>query len=172
VRPEGFYPSNIPVTPSGIESSTFRLVAQCLNQLRHRVPGIVFLFPTVGTTAYRRVVPPCFSLTCLRQARTAHKCRERLLTEKGETMGNKWAIEFCDSHGNCKYFLHAAKLRLGPDGFTYTPHEFFARKIRRLRPGLNSRTWVPEASALTTRPPKPLICALLMDVFYHFTVRE
>jgi hypothetical protein len=28
-------------------------------------------------------------------------------------------------------------------------------KIRRLRPGLNPRTWVPEASALTPRPPKP-----------------
>jgi hypothetical protein len=29
-------------------------------------------------------------------------------------------------------------------------------KIRRLRPSLNPRTWVPETSMLTTRPPKPL----------------
>jgi hypothetical protein len=29
-------------------------------------------------------------------------------------------------------------------------------KIRRLRPGLNPRTWVPEASTLAPRPPKPL----------------
>jgi hypothetical protein len=29
---------------------------------------------------------------------------------------------------------------------------FFDRKIRRLRPGLNPWTWVPEASMLTTRP--------------------
>jgi len=35
--------------------------------------------------------------------------------------------------------------------------DFFARKIRRFRPGLNPRTWVPKASALTARPPKPLI---------------
>ena len=34
--------------------------------------------------------------------------------------------------------------------------DFFARKIRRLRPGLNPRTRVPKASTLTSRPPKPL----------------
>ena len=28
-------------------------------------------------------------------------------------------------------------------------------KIQSLRPGLNPQTWVPEASMLTTRPPKP-----------------
>ena len=33
---------------------------------------------------------------------------------------------------------------------------FFRPKIWRLRPGLNPRSWVPEASTLTTRPPKPL----------------
>jgi len=32
--------------------------------------------------------------------------------------------------------------------------DFFARKIRRLRPGLNPRTRVPVASTLTSRPPK------------------
>jgi len=37
VRPEGLYPCKTPVTPSGIEPTTFRLVSRCLNQLRHCV---------------------------------------------------------------------------------------------------------------------------------------
>jgi len=35
---------------SGIESATFRLVAQCLNQLRHRVPVTVLQYYLQGRT--------------------------------------------------------------------------------------------------------------------------
>jgi hypothetical protein len=54
------------------------------------------------------------------------------------------------------YMLQAATW----DQWLYFPSErrhdndFFAQKIRRLQPGLNPWTWVPEASMLTTRPPK------------------
>jgi hypothetical protein len=38
VRPETLCQRKIPMTPSEIESATFRLVVQSLNQLRNRVP--------------------------------------------------------------------------------------------------------------------------------------
>jgi hypothetical protein len=49
--------------------------------------------------------------------------------------------------------LHAVNVRHGTDGFTSPPKEgalriFSPWKIRRLRPGLNPRTWVPKASTL------------------------
>jgi len=76
--------------------------------------------------------------------------------------GGRWNCEremsgeFClnsDIHVTFRDLLHAVKLRHGTDGFTSPPKGgalriFFALKIRRLRPGVNTRTWVPKASTL------------------------
>jgi hypothetical protein len=43
VLPEGLCQRKVPVTPQGIEIAAFPIVAQCLNQLRHRVPPFFIL---------------------------------------------------------------------------------------------------------------------------------
>jgi hypothetical protein len=88
----------------------------------------------------------------------------RTLAAEVGTYGRGRTGKFClnaDFHGTFTDLLHAANLRHGTRGFTSLPKEGWLRnfpplKIRRLRPGLNPRTWVPEASTLTPRPPKPL----------------
>jgi hypothetical protein len=45
VRPEGWCQRKIPMTPSGIDPATFWFVAQCLTQLRHRVPPHIIRIP-------------------------------------------------------------------------------------------------------------------------------
>ena len=42
--------------------------------------------------------------------------------------------------------------------------DIYIRKIQRLRPGLNPQTWVPEASMLTTRPPKSSTVGSISDM--------
>ena len=95
---------------------------------------------------------PTFSARCLPVQR-----RERPLAEEGETLRGREMFRQISSRiqipRNSRDLLHAANLRHGPDGFTSRPKEgvlriFSPLKIRRLRPGLNPRTWVPKASTL------------------------
>jgi hypothetical protein len=76
-------------------------------------------------------------------------------------MGEKWSVNLAcdsDSHVNHRVLLHATNLRRGAGGFTSPLKEgmLWIFSSRWLRPGLNPRSWVPEAGMLTARPPKPL----------------
>ena len=68
-------------------------------------------------------------------------------------MADEFCLKMLDFHVTFRYLLHAVDLRHGTNGFTSLPKEgvlrvFSPSKIRRLRPGLNLRTWVPQASTL------------------------
>ena len=95
---------------------------------------------------------PAFSARCLHVQR-----RERPLASEGGTLRGREMFRQISSRirlsRNSRDLLHAANLRHGTDGFTFPPKEgvlriFSPLKIRRLRPGLNPRTWVPKVSTL------------------------
>jgi hypothetical protein len=88
-------------------------------------------------------------------------------------LSEKWSVNFaCDSdfHVNRRDLFTYRKSATW-DKRLYFPCEgrhavdFFARKIRRLRPSSNPRSWVPEASMLTTRTPKSLSIGLLTSLY-------
>ena len=93
---------------------------------------------------------PTFSARCLH-------VQERPLAAEGGTLRGREMFRQISSRirltRNSKDLLHAADLRHETDGFTSPPKEgvlriFSPLKIRRLRSGLNPRTWVPKASTL------------------------
>jgi hypothetical protein len=103
---------------------------------------------------------PTFSARCLQVQR-----RERPLATEGGTLRGREIFRQISSRTRLplksRDLLHAANLRHGTDGFNSSPNEgvlkiFSPLKIRRLRPGLKPRTWVPKASTLTPTQPKPL----------------
>jgi hypothetical protein len=70
----------------------------------------------------------------------------------GGTMSEKWPriLPKVATSTSLLSSFACRKARHGTDGFTSPPKEgvlriSFARKIRQLRPGLNPRTWVPQA---------------------------
>ena len=98
------------------------------------------------------------SFTFISRGAAHTKRRERpLLRKEGTIPGILLAIR------NSRKLLGSLTCRKAGtwDRFFYFPfggrhaEDFYVPKIQRLLPGLNPQTWVPEASMLTTRPPKP-----------------
>ena len=112
----------------------------------------------------RRLLPPD-ALQLIVQALVFSRSYLHRQVSPPETLvvkgGTTWArngpwiffLKMSDFHVTFRDLLHAVNLRHGENGFTSLPKGgvlriFSPRKIRRLRPGLSTRTWVPKASTL------------------------
>ena len=83
-----------------------------------------------------------------------------------------------DFHVPFRDLLRAVNLRHGTTGFTSLPKEgvlriFSPSKIRRPRPGLNPRTWVPTASTLPLdHPSRKVNCNFFLIILREFGIFE
>ena len=128
----------------------------------------------------RHVKPPQnWRTSDLERSNSRHQVSLTSQTTRANPSSGRWnygreiSENFCRKWRLPRHFwvlLHLRKFTTW-DRRLYFPSEgrraedFFARKIRRLRPGLNPRTWVPKTSTLTSRPPKPLIS-------FHITINN
>ena len=94
-------------------------------------------------------------------------------------MANEFCLKMPNFHITFRDLLHAINLRRETNGFTSLLKEGVLRiyspwKIRRLRPGLNPRTWVPKGQHATSRPPKLLKwrIVLVAQISQSHTVHE
>ena len=114
--------------------------------------------------------PPTWRTSDLERSNSRHKEPQRLKRRKrtpvaeGGTMGEKLprilpkvatSTSLLGSFTCRKFTTWDRRLYFPSEG--RRAEDFLARKIRRPRPGLNTRTWVPKASTLTSRPPKLIV---------------
>jgi len=115
---------------------------------------------------------PTFSARCLHV-----QWRERPVAVEGGTLRGWEMFRQISSRirlpRNSRDLLRAAYLRHGTDAFTSPLKEgvlriFSPLKIRRLRPGLNPRTWVPKASTLPLdHRSQHISCAKKIRIFIY-----
>jgi len=103
VRPEGLCQLKIPVTPLGIKPTTFWLVAQCLNQLRHQQRA-----PTVYKVATDIKLKHKYCSTVVRyslapQAAIYFRCMVKNRTDEETPLPANWFLTFVFA---LYWFLH------------------------------------------------------------------
>jgi len=111
---------------------------------------------------------PTFSARCLH----VHDARDPPAAEGGTLRGREMFRQISSRirlTRNSRDLLHAANLRHGTDGFTSPPKEgvlriFSSLKIRRLRPGLNPAILGTKDQYATSRPPKPIVSHICLDI--------
>jgi hypothetical protein len=111
-----------------------------------------------GLWAAGPLVPPIISRGAPRQATWETSVSEG--RNYGREMADQFRLQFRLPHKSQGF---TCRKSVTWDRRLYFPSEerravdFFARKIRWLKPGSNPWSWLPEASILTTRPLKPLL---------------